>query len=106
MKIAIRFLMTINIDIISILLFLQAQLNNFSNTSTKRLSNEIVYNFKIRKTIFEISFTKNILDFKFEHRQNASNAIFFVNAHIKIKYDFRHKSLLLRFENKTYLKLH
>lgn len=85
MKIALSFLRTINIDIISILSCLQTQLNNFLNAFIKRLSNKIVHNFKIRKTIFETLFTKNILDFKLELKQDTSNAIFFVNAHIKIK---------------------
>ena len=105
-KIAIRFLITINIDIIFVLSCLQTQLNNFSNASTKRSSNEIVYDFKMRKIIFKTSFMKNISEFRLEHRQNATNAIFFANAHMKIKYDVRHKSLLLHFENKVYLRFH
>ena len=105
-KIAIRFLITVNIDIIFVLSCLQAQLNNFSNAFTKRSSNEIVYDFKMQKIIFRTSFIKNISEFRLEHRQNATNAIFFANAHMKIKYDVRHKSLLLHFENKVYLRLH
>ena len=105
-KIAIRFLITVNIDIIFVLSCLQAQLNNFSNAFTKRSSNEIVYDFKMRKIIFRTSFMKNISEFRLEHRQNATNAIFFANAHMKIRYDVRHKSLLLHFEDKVYLRLH
>ena len=105
-RIAIRFLITVNIDIIFVLSCLQAQFNNFSNASTKRSSNEIVYDFKMRKIIFRTSFMKNISEFKFEHKQNATNAIFFAKAHMKIKYDVRHKSLLLHLENKVYLRFH
>ena len=52
MKIAIRFLVIANIDIVFTLSFFQTQLNNSSNVSIDLFFNDIVYEFKVRKALF------------------------------------------------------
>ena len=109
MKIAIRFLITANIDIVSTLSFLQAQLNNSSNVSIDFSSNDIVYEFKVREALFLNSsnmFDEDMSNLRLRNRQKIADAISFANAHMKIRYDFRHKLLLFRAENKAYLRLH
>ena len=106
---------------------LQLIFNNAFNASIDRVSNEIVYEFKIRKIIHvvAISFvaaivvvsTKNIdskvkqqltkiEQTRFRYRIEAADAIFYVSAKFKIMYDFRHVSLLLKSKNKAYFRLH
>ena len=52
MKIAIRFLIIANIDIVFTLSFFQAQLNNSSNVFIDLSFNDIVYELKVRKALF------------------------------------------------------
>ena len=107
-EIAIRYLVTTNIDVLFFLSTLQFQLNNFSNASIDLSFNEIIYDFKIREILFIEASTsrKKISENRLKNKQKTVDAISFVNAHMKIKYDVRHKSLLLQFENKVYLRLH
>ena len=107
-EIAIRYLVTTNIDVLSFLSALQSQFNNFSNASIDLSFNEIIYDFKIREILFMKASTskKQISENKLRNRQKIVDAISFVNAHMKIRYDVRHKSLLLQFEDKAYLRLH
>ena len=78
----------------------------------------MIYEFKVRKTLsisdfndskfsqFTQFITNVLFMLKLKHRQNDANAIFCTTTHMKMRYDLRHKSLLFRFENKTFLKLH
>lgn len=43
---------------------------------------------------------------KFKYKQDAAGVIFFAAAHIKVRYDSRHKFLLFRSEEQTFLRLH
>lgn len=49
---------------------------------------------------------KNLDNTRFQFRQKASNAMSFNNAKVKLIYDKRHKSLLLKKSDKAYFKLH
>ena len=66
------------------------------------------YEFNVRKTLsFNSSLTKDdVFILKLEYKQNAADAILFTLTHMKIRYNAKHKFLLFRFENKTFLKLH
>lgn len=47
-----------------------------------------------------------IIDLRMKNREKVVGAIAFANAHMKIRYNWRHKSLLLRFDDKAFLRLH
>ena len=112
MKIVLRFLMIENFDInyVLILSFLQTQLNNVSNAAIELLANEINYEFKLRD-ILSLNLTKSnksidIVEQRLEYRQEVANVIVFANIKIKIYYDVKHQSLLLRVKDKVYLRLY
>ena len=70
--------------------------------------NEIIYDFKIRKTLTTL-FVDQIMNLSTQRlkcRQKIIDAIVFVNVKIKIYYNVRHTSLLLKIENYVYLRLH
>ena len=52
------------------------------------------------------SATNNILNLRMKNRQKTVNVISFANAHMKIRYDARHKSLFFRSDEKVFLRLH
>ena len=110
MKIAIRFFTSNNsdVDIVAILLTIQFQLNNSFNATTDLTFNEIIYEFKIRDTISafirEQTTMKSISNRRQKYQTKVSDAIAFANAKMKVYYDFKHKSLLLKFENKVYFR--
>ena len=106
-EIALRFLTLNNSDVetIAILSTIQSQLNNSSNVATRLSSNEIIYDFRVRDTILTLNQKdqhESIIDRRKEYQTKASDAIAFVNAKMKMYYDFRHKSFLLNSENKVY----
>ena len=107
-EIAIRYLIIANIDVLFFLSSFQSQLNNFSNASIDLSSNEIIYEFRVREALFmKISTSiEDISKNRLRNRQKTADAISFVNAHMKIRYDVKHKSLLLQSEDKVYLRLH
>ena len=111
-EIAIRYLVKTNIDVISSLFSLQTQFNNFSNSIIDQFSNDIIYEFKIRETLTlnlsttNSSTTDSFSKLRMKNRQKAVDAISFVNAHMKIRYDSRHKSLFFRSSDKIFLRLH
>ena len=113
-EIIIRFLYANNsdVDIIVVLSSIQTQLNNSLNASTRLCLNEIIYEFKIRKSLnalnnntFDIS-SEALSEIRLLYRKKVSDAIFFANSSMKIFYDFRHVSLLLKSDDKAYLRLH
>ena len=107
-EIAIRYLIIANIDVLFFLSSFQSQLNNFSNASIDLSSNEIIYEFRVREALFmKVSTSiEDISKNRLKNRQKTADAISFVNAHMKIRYDVKHKSLLLQSEDKVYLRLH
>ena len=109
-EIAIRFLTSNNsdVEIVAILSTIQSQLNNSSNVATRLSSNEIIYDFRVRDTILTLNQRdqhESITDQRKEYQAKASDAIAFVNAKMKVYYDFRHKSLLLNSKDKAYFRL-
>ena len=110
MKIAITFLTANKLNIFATLSSIQTQFNNLSNVITDLASNQIIYNFKIRESISfindqtskEFFFENTRLEYKIE----VVEAISYVNAQIKIRYNTRHVSLLLKLKDKTFLRFH
>ena len=114
-----RFLFTKNFDIeiSKTLLILQISLNNSSIFITRKLTTKFIYETKIRNVVFcltvkfdqDLNNSKKINIFKdtrLEFIKKTKKATFFVNVKVKIYYDVRHKSLLLKFEDETYIRLH
>ena len=109
-EIAIRFLTLNNsdVEIVATLSTIQSQLNNSSNVVTRLSSNEIIYDIRVRDTILTLNQRdqhESITNWRKKYQTKVSDAIAFVNAEIKVYYDFKHKSLLLNSENKVYLRL-
>lgn len=112
MKIALRFLITKNSNLcwVDAILALQANLNNSVNADIEKSLNEIVYDFKIHELALFLTSEALVIEFDFvnlreRYRKKAENVTSFVNAKVKIYYDSRHTSLLLKSENKAFLRL-
>ena len=93
-------------------------MNNFQNVIIELSSHEILYEFKMLKTVDLLNNDqtrkrvendnsstmmkneKNIL------RKKIDNAISFAQTMQKIRYDDKHKKLILKEKNKVFLKLH
>ncbi len=74
------------------------------------LFNEVIYNFKIKKTLTLLHnlnkfVTKNLTQRRLKYRVEVIKAIVFINVKIKMYYDLRYVSLIMRLNKKTYLKL-
>lgn len=111
-EIAIRFLTSNDpdVDIIAALPTIQSQLNNSPNASTALSPNEIIYGFKVRDTISALNLERikrneSTTNRRQEYQAEASDAIAFANAKMKVYYDSRHKPLLLKPGDKAYLRL-
>ncbi len=98
-------------DFIKIISSIQTSLNNFVNASIDLSSNEVLYDFKIKKSLNLLriddenpltSLKKNRITL----RKKIEKAIVFVNASMKIRYDSKRFQLDLKLENSVYLKLH
>ena len=105
-------------NFIKLLFFVQTMMNNFQNVIIELFSHEILYEFKMLKTVNLLnndqtrkrvendnSFTmmkneKNML------RKKTFDAISFAQTMQKIRYDSKHKELILKKKNKMFLKLH
>ena len=111
-KIIIRFFIInySNINFVLILSSFQTQLNNFVNVIIDLFSNEINYEFKIRETLFNLSKQQNAFaDFfaqRLKYRRKTIDVFAFVNVKVKIHYDARHISLLLKVDDYVYFRLH
>ena len=71
--------------------------------------NEILYDFKIRKTVSTLILkirNKIFIEKQFRYRKKISNVTTFINVETKIYYDVRHTLLLLKLEDKIFLRLH
>jgi hypothetical protein len=122
MKIALRFFFIENseIDWANVASMIQTSLNNASNIATRLFSNELMYDFKLRNTLFALTnkltskqFTTSsfkilhmLNDMRIRNRQKTTNAVFFANVKVKIIHDKRHKFLFLNSEEKMFLRLH
>jgi hypothetical protein len=103
-EIALRFFLTENskTNWISAASLIQADFNNFLNVVIDLSSNEIIYEFKIKDTLFFLITVKieNLSQFKIlnllnqtklRSRRKATNVVFFVDVRVKIIHDKRHK---------------
>jgi hypothetical protein len=106
-------------NFITFLFTIQATINNFVSVATRISSNEILYVFKMTKSL-------NLLDQNLHARQRAEDEnlapsiekernmlrkeakefIDFAQTMIKIRYDSRHTSLNLKVETSVYINLH
>ena len=98
------------IDYILILSIIQTQWNNSLNVVTNLFFNEIIYDFKVRNALFSIIETNivntlNLSAQRMKYQREIVDAIDFVAAKIKVYYDARHTSILLRSDEKIYLQL-
>ena len=121
-QIALRYFITkhLTLNEINVLFTLQLIFNNLFNTFIEKISNEIVYEFKVRKIIHAITIfflskninvdakrqSTNIKATRFRYRIKTTNVIFYVNVQSKIQYDFKHVLLLFRFDDKILFRLH
>lgn len=108
----------LNLNISKTLFALQTCLNNADFVITETSSNEQLYDFKVRDVLSTLIISdlfankllakssKNLADKRLIYAKKIADATFFVNAKTKIYYDARHKFLLLKFNDKIYLKLH
>ena len=92
---------------------LQLFFNNAVNVIIEHAPNEVALKFKFRKILTVIAskefiaiidVKKNFANDKFVFRKKIVDATFFVNAKIKIYYDVRHISFLIK-KNYAFLKL-
>ena len=85
-------------------------LNNFTNASIRKLSNEIAYEMKLNKKINVFNVTAqsqiNIINNRNKYRRKAADALIFATFDIKIRYDNHHKIVEMKFDNKIYIKLY
>ena len=111
-KIVLRYLITKNSNInwIEILSTLQTQLNNALNVIIDRSLNEMIYEFKLRDVLIVLTrkFIKiDDVDFeRFRHQRKTVDITSYVMIKIKIVYDSRHTLLLLKSDDKIFLRLH
>lgn len=91
------------------LFFIESNMNNASNAITELISNEIVYGFKMKNRLTMISknlseilifasnnLKKNLDKTQLRFCQKTFDIVFFDNVKIKLIYDKKHKSLLLK----------
>ena len=109
-EIVIRFLIInyFDVNFVLILSTLQTQLNSSFNVVIDLSINEINYEFKIREILFNITKQKftNLFAQRIEYRQKIINVFVFVNAKIKIYYDFKHTLFMFKIDDQIYLRLH
>lgn len=118
-KIALRFFIIENLETnwVTILSLMQIDFNNSSNAFTGLSSNEIIYDFKIRDVFTTlaknthasttvVSDINTLNETRLRFRQKATDVVSFVNIKAKIYFDKRHLFLLMKSEDKTFLRLH
>ena len=83
-------------------------MNNSFNVIIDLFVNEINYDFKIRKTLFNMTKRQitNLLTQRIEYKQKTTNVFVFVNAKTKIYYDFKHMFFIFKIDDQIYLRLH
>lgn len=90
------------------MLALQSQLNNNLNVVIEIILNEIIYDFKIKKALLLLhnrNLTRNdIVNKHLKYRIKTIEVIAFANAKAKIYYDARHILLILKLDNRIYLR--
>ena len=110
-KITIRYFIIehSDIDYVLALSSIQAQLNNSLNTVIDLVSNEMIYDFKIRDALFNITKinTVNAQDLSIQplkYQQKTIDAIVFATTKVKIYYDVKHTSIFFKKDEYAYLR--
>ena len=119
-KIALRYSFMKNdiVNFITLFSSIQIVMNNSTNISTNISSNEILYEFKILKIINLLN--NDVVKAKAENdiskiivekeramlKKKTENVIVHAQIMFKIRYDFKHKSIDLKADQKIYIKLH
>ncbi len=98
-------------EFIRFISFIQVSLNNFVNTSTNLSSNEVLYEFKMKKSLnflrIEDENSATILkEDRIILKKKVEKAIAFANTSMKIRYDSKRTQLDLRSDDSVYFKLH
>ncbi len=112
MEIALRFHIACHPDIPwdKFFITLRGTLNNSTNASTGKSLNEIVYGMKLNDgtdvTNVAVKGQTDVIDDRNRNRQEAIDALAFAAAEMKIRYDERHKLLIMEPGDKAYVKLH
>lgn len=114
-EIALRYLITEypDVDWISFLPSLQAQLNNSPNAATGLSPNEGIYGFKVREMLSataaaagsKLEDISSLSERRLEYQREAADATAFANAKAKVYYDARHQPILFKPGDKVYLRL-
>ena len=111
-KITIRYFIIehSDIDYVLALSSIQAQLNNSLNTVIDLVSNEMIYDFKIRDALFNITKinivnAQDLSTQRLKYQQETTDATVFATTKAKIYYDVRHTSILLKKDEYVYLRL-
>jgi hypothetical protein len=100
------------VNFIKIVSFIQFILNNSTNAFIEVIFNELLYEFKIAKSLNLLerfddeNFTTSIEHERDVLKKQAKKTIIFVNANMKIKYDSTRTSLDLNVEDSIFFKLH
>ena len=99
-----------NIDYVLAFSFIQAQLNNSFNKVIDLISNEMIYDFKIKNALFNITKVNivNAQDLsiqRLKYQRITIDAIVFATTKIKIYYDVKHTSILFNEDDYVYLRL-
>jgi hypothetical protein len=97
---------------VKLISFIQSSLNNASNAFIELFSNELLYEFKIAKSLnllkrFDDDNLTTSIEIEREiFKKKVEKTIIFANAFMKIKYDSIKTSFDLKIKNFVYLKLH
>ena len=110
-EIALRYLITTYPDVehITFLPSLQAQLNNAANASTGLSPNEVIYGFRVKELTSAVGsqdIPEDIPQQRLEYQREAADATAFANAKAKVYYDARHQPIFFRPGDRVYLRLH
>ncbi len=111
-EIIIKYVLMNEVNFIKIVSFIQFILNNSTNAFIEVIFNELLYEFKIAKSLNLLerfddeNFTTSIEHERDVLKKQAKKTIIFVNANMKIKYDSTRTSLDLNVEDSIFFKLH
>ena len=91
------------------LFIIRGTLNNLSSALTSQSSNKILYNFQLRDSLVRLNWELILTDFIKEqeiHRSEVTDVIVFANTDDKLRYDQHHHSIIMKEEDKAFIKLY
>ena len=112
MEIALRFHIACHSDVSwdKFFISLRGTLNNLINVSTGKTLNEIIYSIKLNNgtdiTNIAAKGQIDMIDNRNRNRQKAIDAVAFAAAEIKIRYNKKHKPLVMEPGDQAFVKLH